>query len=174
MIITGLEMRNYGLGCDGGSITPAQLTTFKQLLYAAQICWHVGTSMLRFSALAFYFRIFHVRSNPSRIWTKLYWATLAVSIAWLVGVFLQDAIFICNPIHKFWTDPELEYCIPQFNLLIAGTTGSVVTDTLVVLLPLPQVLKLNMKWRRKLAVSLTFLLGYAYAKHHRAIPYLLY
>ena len=161
MIVNGLEMRNYGLGDVGTPITPAQVTIFKKLLYAAQICWHVGTSMLRFSALAFYFRVFHVRSNTSRIWTKLYWVTLAVSIIWLVGIFLQDAILICNPISKFWTDSEPGYCIPQFSLFIAGTTGSVVTDIMVVLLPLPQVLKLNMKWRRKLAVSFTFLLGYA-------------
>ena len=160
-------MRYYGLGDDTATIATVDLTVFKKLLYAAQICWHVGTSMIRFSALAFYFRIFHVRTNPSRIWTKFYWLTFAVSMIWLVGVFLMDALLICQPISRFWDASQPGHCIPQFNLFIAGTVGSVVTDTMVVLLPLPQVFKLNMKWRRKFAVSFTFLLGYAYVKHGR-------
>ena len=73
----------------------------------------------------------------------------------------MDGAFACIPISKFWDKSVQGNCASEFSLLLAGTMGSVVTDIMVVLLPLPQVFKLNMKRRKKVAVSFSFLLGYA-------------
>ena len=159
-----LSVQNYGLGLHTNKVSEPNREAFSKSLYAGQICWHVGTSLLRFSALAFYARIFHVRTNPSRIWVRVFYGVCALSAAWLVGAVLMDGAFACIPISKFWDKAVPGECASEFSLLVAGTLGSVVTDILVVLLPLPQVFKLNMKTRKKIAVSFSFLLGYAYVE----------
>ena len=156
-----LSVQGLGLGTHTKFVPLDDLEAFFKTLYAGQLCWHVGTSLLRFSALAFYARIFHVRTNPSRIWVRIFYGVCVISAAWMVGAILMDGAFACIPISKFWDKKAQGNCASEFSLLLAGTMGSVVTDIMVVLLPLPQVFKLNMKRRKKVAVSFSFLLGYA-------------
>ena len=159
IILTG---HNNGLGMHiSDNITPYQRTQFAKFLYAGELLWHITTSLLRFSALAFYARIFHVRTNPSRIWVCCFYVTLGGTLSWLLAAILVEGILPCNPISKFW-DPSLGgTCIRVEDLLLVATIGCLVNDMIVVLLRLPQVFKLNLKWRKKMAVSGSFLLGYA-------------
>ena len=159
IILTG---HNYGLGFHATDhITPYQRMRFAQLLYAGEWLWHITTSLLRFSVLAFYARIFHVRTNPSHVWVCIFYTVLCGTFSWLLAAVMTEGIFPCDPISKFW-DPSLEgTCIPVATLLTVSTVGCLVNDMMIVLLPLPQVFKLNLKLRKKIAVSCSFLLGYA-------------
>ena len=72
----------------------------------------------------------------------------------------MDGVIACRPISKFWYRKESGYCVPEFELLIAGTVGSLVCDAMVILLPMPQVFKLDVKWSRKMMLAVAFALAY--------------
>jgi hypothetical protein len=155
-----LNLQNHGLGTHFSYVSPQDLSIFAKTVYAGQLMWHIGSSLVRFSVLAFYARIFRVRTNSHSVWTFAYWLTLTTSVVWLLVIFLLDGVGLCQPISRFW-DKSLEgSCLPQFTLFIVGTAGAVITNSMVVLLPLPQVLNLNMKRRKKMGISIAFILGY--------------
>jgi hypothetical protein len=117
--------------------------------------------LLRFSALAFYARIFRIRGNPSRPWVCGFYLCTAACIVWLVAVIIMDGAFSCNHMSDFWDNPDDNgTCIQDLGFLLAGTLGELATNVTVAFLPLPQVMGLNMKTSKKLAVCVTFILGY--------------
>ena len=135
-----------------------------KFLYIAQLFFDVDTSLVRFSALAFYGRIFHVRRNPSKVWRIAYYGTICLSVAWLVAQFLFDA-FSCHPLSDFWAPRVLRPCVPPSTFFLVGSAGDFIANLLVLLLPLPQVLRLDLEWRKKISISLAFIFGYGYDRY---------
>lgn len=84
-------MVNEGLGKIGGfdtenldTFTPGQkqLTPFFGGLFTSEICWALGISIVKFSILAFYWRLFsHVRNARLAVYTLLLLVT-----SWTIGV----------------------------------------------------------------------------------------
>ena len=131
-----------------------------KFMYIAKLFWDFNTSIVRFSALAFYGRVFRVRSNPNRWWRIFYYIVCTTCILWLAGLVIFDAFLTCRPIQAFW-EGHFDQCVGVDSIYMVGTAGNFGTDILVLLLPLPPVLSLNIKWHKRLAISLSFILGYA-------------
>lgn len=88
------------------------------------------------------------------------WAVLVACIAWLVSIFFSS-IFQCYPVSKAWDATHMApgSCIDQLSFFIASAATDLLTDVMILSLPVPMVFKLQMPLRRKLAVSGMFLLG---------------
>lgn len=81
-------------------------------------------------------------------------------IAWGIA-FVGVAIFSCNPIHAFW-DFDLQatsYCINNQAWYIAMAIPTILTDILILCMPIQQVWKLQFSQRDKLALTIIFALG---------------
>lgn len=68
-------------------------------------------------------------------------------------------IFMCKPIQQQWTINRIGHCIDQMTLLKCIIGTNIVTDILVVVLPMRHVWKLQMPKSEKLAIGACFGLG---------------
>ncbi|KAL6705191.1 hypothetical protein ACN47E_007296 [Coniothyrium glycines] len=68
----------------------------------------------------------------------------------------------CRPFHKLWVilpDPG-EYCMPQSSaFLITVLVLNLITDTCIILIPIPIVMPLKISWKRKLGIMIMFCAG---------------
>lgn len=69
------------------------------------------------------------------------------------------AIFACTPIRGFYDFSVPAKCINTVQFYWASAVLNVITDFLILVLPMPVVWKLHMSLRRKIGVSLLFVMG---------------
>lgn len=81
-------------------------------------------------------------------------------ILWLVAA-IFGVVFSCVPVTYFW-DKSLKKggrCIDQYAFTHSLTSLNIITDVVVLVLPIPCMLKLQMRPARKFALLGIFLLG---------------
>ena len=108
--------------------------------------------LTKLSILFFYNRIF-----PSKGLVRASWVIGSIVVAYNVALVLVTA-FECRPLSTFWTRKP-GTCIntlPPFTVL---ASFNVLTDVLILVLPVKFVLKLRMRMARKVQVCGIFLLG---------------
>lgn len=103
-----------------------------------------------------------MRIFPNRPFRIAVYATIAfVSISTIVIIFLQ--IFQCMPIDYNWLGWKGTYgdhwCLNVNTLTFTAATFSIVQDIIILVLPIPLVLKLNASWRKRAEIILMFSLG---------------
>ncbi|KAJ5359939.1 hypothetical protein N7517_009130 [Penicillium concentricum] len=124
------------------------------ILFAYLIVYLVELLLIKVSILMFYRRIFGMN------W--MIWATLFISYGWCMGSMIA-ALCACDPIPFFWTeitDPKSgSYRYNFYYYYIGNATANVVTDVLILLVPMPIVWKLQMRTTQKIGVCAVLLLG---------------
>lgn len=109
---------------------------------------------VKLSVLAFYRRVFPV--NTLRITS---YALAGVIAIWWITVVLIS-ILACTPISFNWdrTQPG-GHCLDPRIFVIAISIPNIVTDITILLLPLPVIWRLQLHFKKKIAVSAIFSLG---------------
>ena len=134
-----------------------------KILYAGYIVYNLGITMIRFSAILFYNRVFEPRKTER--YRYFIWLGLGLNTAWILA-FGAVALLPCLPIHAFWDRPLLmpsSYrCSSTLAIQLSAGITSVLMDLLVLLLPVPPLLELHTDWRKKARLVFVFLLGYWY------------
>jgi hypothetical protein len=74
----------------------------------------------------------------------------------LMGLYYLPVVFIksqtCRPVAKYW-DPDIPgHCLDQAAMYCADTVISAVSDTSILLLPIPATVGLRLSWRKKVKV----------------------
>lgn len=87
--------------------------------------------------------------------------TGAALMAWNIGA-LFAGIFQCSPIRRYWNKETSGHCLNGLVYFRAIASTNLVTDVVVLALPLPIVWKLQRPIGEKLALSGIFLLGALY------------
>ena len=133
------------------------LSRWAKPLFAIYFFWDWGTVFPRLSVVALYLRIFSGRSVRVSCWA------LIVFIVAYGFAFNLAAIFACSPVRFFW-DKTIEggKCFNIQLFFQISTLPLIVSDIPLLLLPIPQVLKLEMTRDRKVGVLLTFFTGGLY------------
>ena len=109
---------------------------------------------LKLSQLALYLRVF---SQELRIHV---YVVGGIVIAWAL-VFNFVFLFLCDPIAQQWTLGRIGHCLDQILLLKCLIMSNMVTDLLIVVLPVRAVWRLQMRKTEKIAVLSCFGLGLA-------------
>ncbi|KAL1794978.1 hypothetical protein ACET3X_006794 [Alternaria dauci] len=145
-----------GLGRDVWTVSFEQITNFVRYLYALEILYFIQIALLKLTLLFFFLRIF-----PAPMIRRLLWATVAFNC--LNGVaFIFAAIFQCRPISFYWTNwdkERSEQCIDINGLVWSNAIISIVLDIWMLALPLYEVFRLQLTWRKKLGVTVMFCVG---------------
>ncbi|KAI0451402.1 CFEM domain-containing protein [Xylaria acuta] len=147
---------NWGLGTDIWAVPQENLTTLLILSYAGFILYNWCEVTLRTSVLFFYIRVFS-GAGPRRI----FWAVLIVSDILSVG-FLLFNIFQCTPIDYFWLQWDKEHeghCIDASKVTLSGGVIDLFWTLLIVVIPLPYILRLKLPPYKKFAVTIMFTLA---------------
>ncbi|MCJ1284060.1 hypothetical protein MMC26_003391 [Xylographa opegraphella] len=126
-------------------------------LIVAECFYAFGQVTVKISLLLLYRYLF--TSKRLHLWINI---TIVFMLAWGVAV-LMGSIFSCNPINAFW-DFELQgtpgvYCINFQAFYISVAIPNLLTDVLILAMPIWQVWKLQLDRRSKIALTFIFLLG---------------
>lgn len=114
----------------------------------------VCMAFLKFSILSMYGSIF-----PQRKFHYCLWAVAAFMTCWAISCAFV-AIFQCTPIAFGW-DPSIVggTCVNYGALVLVAGICNIITDFVVLAMPIPLVLKLNLSTQRKRMVIFTFAMG---------------
>ena len=139
------EYRNYG-----------RLTILK-LFFVEMLLYTVTRFFVRASIILFYLRVFPKDNKLSRILM----ITMGVNVVYNVAFFFA-VVFQCSPINEFWhhwIGEDGGQCI-NVNVLawVAAITG-LVFDVWLLALPFPQLMALNLHWKKKILGGVMFSVG---------------
>ncbi|KAI0486689.1 CFEM domain-containing protein [Xylaria cf. heliscus] len=151
-----LVTADLGLGTDIWAVPQENLTTLLILSYAEFILFNWAEVTLRTSVLFFYIRVFS-GAGPRRI----FWAVLIVSDILSVG-FVFFNIFQCTPVDHFWLQWDKEHeghCINASTVTLSGGVIDLFWTLLIVVIPLPYILRLKLPPYKKFAATVMFSLA---------------
>lgn len=135
------------LGCSN--------TSSVQAFYASEVIWAASIPIIKISILLLYIRIF----GRLRYFKAIAYLIGVFSICWSIMVILVCS-FQCQPIQFIW-DKSIEggKCIDAPLFFIIGSAPNVVTDFVLLALPLPAVWNLHTTRAQKISLTAIFLLG---------------
>lgn len=160
VFLTVFGLTAHGMGKDIWGLQPSEVTKFGLYFYLVQILYIVLMALIKLTLNFFYLNIF-----TGKWIRRLLWATvvfhLAFSLSFVIGI-----IFQCTPISFQWNQydflrdtPAKGHCI---NINAAGWSNGAITlasDFWLLGIPLSQVRKLRLHWKKKIGVVLMFLTG---------------
>ncbi|RFN46279.1 hypothetical protein FIE12Z_9476 [Fusarium flagelliforme] len=126
-----------GLGRDIWTIQPDQITNFGLYFYIMTILYFTMQTFLKLAMIFFFLRIF-----PTRGVRRALWATAVFNCLYgLVYIFLT--VFQCRPINLFWNSGAF----------------TIALDAWILSIPLSQLKKMNVDWKKKIGVGIMFSVG---------------
>lgn len=155
-VLTVHGLTSNGLGRDIWTVTFEQITDFIRVFYVIEILYFAEVALLKLSLLFFYLRIF-----PGAKIRKLIWGTIAFDILFGV-VFVFVGIFQCQPINFYWENWDGEHVGKCFDVNAIGWANAVISillDGWMLALPISQVVRLNLHWKKKVSVAMMFTVG---------------
>ncbi|KAF6808830.1 integral membrane protein [Colletotrichum sojae] len=147
-------MHSVGMGLHADEVGLDNIVLMAKYLVVAEIlyAWNLGWTKL--SLLLMYYRIFHIP-----FFKKMTYAIGAFVFAWVICITFLF-IFICVPVEKLWYPDLPGHCINQVATWIANAASTLFTDLLILILPLPQIWKLQLQKAEKIALTFAFGLGF--------------
>ncbi|XWW98940.1 hypothetical protein V2A60_006944 [Cordyceps javanica] len=155
-IINSMGFTHNGLGKDVWTLTPETIERFGRFFYAQQLMYLFLVMTIKLSLLFFYLSIF-----PGRGVRTVLWLTMIVTAVFGL-TFMLLSVFQCTPIDFYWLryiQPINGHC-QRINLLgwIHGGV-SVAIDVWMIGIPLHQIRKLELHWKKKVGAAIMFLTG---------------
>ncbi|KAF5230748.1 hypothetical protein FANTH_13740 [Fusarium anthophilum] len=123
-------------------------------LYSSTILYDVAITALRMTFLAQYYRAF----AAEEIQKALIVATVIVS-GWCLSQICIDTFF-CQPISTFWNQGNGGKCLPEDPLWYINSAGNIITDLIILVIPLPYLIKLRLASRQRYILVAIFSFGF--------------
>jgi hypothetical protein len=141
-----------GIGFQFAETLP-NLETILKMLVAYELIYATSISTIKISVLFFYLRVFV--NDGLRMATKV---ALGFVCLWSIGNILQ-VFLICHPFVKTYSLTAEGTCGNQVASFIAIGAFNIITDAIILTLPLPTVWALKMSTPAKLGLTCVFLVG---------------
>ncbi|KAI0804258.1 hypothetical protein GGR55DRAFT_326000 [Xylaria sp. FL0064] len=127
---------------------------FLQLFWINELFYNADMFFIKMTFLSQYYRVFrHVRAL--RI---IYLVAIFVIGGWCLGQFLS-VVFLCVPVKGLWDKSVKAKCQDQLVGVYLNAVGTLVTDFVILFLPMPAIWKLNLPKAQKWALMGIFSLG---------------
>ncbi|KFA78590.1 hypothetical protein S40288_09088 [Stachybotrys chartarum IBT 40288] len=145
-----------GVGLDFWTLTSDQRTTFFKNLYALQLLYLLHVSLLKLALLSFFVRMF--------IGKRIRWVLIGTIVfTSLYGiVFVTVAALQCSPVGFFWEQWDLQHeghCMNSNAIAWIHAAISITLDIWMLAIPLWELKRLNLDWKKKAGVALMFIVG---------------
>ncbi len=124
-----------------------------QTQYTFILIYILCITVVKVSILLFYRRLFD---------TDRFKRTSAAVVAFVVAyclTFMIGTIFQCTPVRYMWVKSIDGHCMNTPVFLLVGSILNILTDIVIVILPIPIVWSLQVTRQQKMALSGIFLLG---------------
>ncbi|EKG09090.1 hypothetical protein MPH_13929 [Macrophomina phaseolina MS6] len=123
------------------------------MAYVSILSYNTSLCLTKFAIVFFCQRLF----APSS-WRKVYFVVLVFISIYMLWV-IATSIVPCVPVKMYWDKSVQGECLPDGVLWFLNAGLNIVSDFLVVLLPIPGIFALQLPRKQKIGVSLTFALG---------------
>lgn len=156
-IINKVGLTAHGMGKDVWTLSPDTLTDFVLYFYVMEILYLAEMSLIKLSLSLFYLYIFPgTRTRRLLIGTSIFNVIFGFT-------FVTTAIFQCSPVHHYWTQyvdaTSRGRCI-NINLFAwINAALAIAVDVWMIAIPLSQIKKLELHWKKKIGVAIMFLIG---------------
>ena len=117
------------------------------------IVYTVNLGLVKICILIFYLRLFPYDRFRQCTWALIIFVSCTTVVALLLG------IFQCTPIAYYWDKDISGTCLSYHSTVYTAAALVIVSDFIIVLLPVPVIKKLNLTRRRKIGVLIMFGLG---------------
>ncbi|KAI4231901.1 MAG: hypothetical protein LQ352_008377, partial [Teloschistes flavicans] len=159
LVVDEVALHHYGAGRHFWDIPPEYYNGYLTTIAVDGYLYTVAITAAKLSLLLFLYRIFHV----DRKFRIAAWITGAVLVLWsLITILL--AIFSCRPIKASWDlkvrmDPKT-VCYPKaYDVENIYGFCNVITDVVLIVMPIPLVWKMQVNLKKKLGVAMVFATG---------------
>ncbi|KAL4911449.1 hypothetical protein BDW74DRAFT_142929 [Aspergillus multicolor] len=152
----GVENQKLGLGIDTWWLSFQEITDFLHIYFAVESLYLASIGLTKCSMLLLYLRLFPARQI--QIATKI---ALLLTASWAIAMLLAN-VFACQPFNYMWLRWDEEHegrCVNHEAVMAIHSILNIVFDVLIITLPMPTLLKLNMSRRKKLGVIFMFAVG---------------
>ena len=134
----------------------ASLVVYTRVNFAGRPIYQLGISFFKIALLISYLRL--LKGTAYRMYRVIVWTViLLVFLGHLASTL--SLIFACRPISKSWDPYAQGICLPAAPSFTAYAIVTIVSDLTVAFVPLPVLLKLNIRLEKKLGLAGIFALG---------------
>lgn len=104
--------------------------------------------------LAQYYRAFATQGTK-----KILIISIVIVSTWSISQIFV-VLFLCQPMAAFWDKSIDGKCLPNNPQWYINAAGNIATDVLIILLPMPFLIRLNIPSRQRYALVAIFCLGF--------------
>ncbi|KAL2261102.1 hypothetical protein VTK26DRAFT_4703 [Humicola hyalothermophila] len=155
-VVVGFIFAMYaaGMGIHADKVSAENIVLMAKFLLVAEILYVYNLVWTKLSILLMYYRIFRFQ-----YFKKMAYIIGGFVVAWVIVITILF-ICICIPVEKLWYPEIPGRCIDQVGTWIANAASTIVTDVAILVLPIPQVWRLQLRKAEKIGVTAAFCLGF--------------
>ncbi|KAI1321948.1 hypothetical protein F5Y16DRAFT_388028 [Xylariaceae sp. FL0255] len=135
-------------------LTDPRFLVYERTKLATNVISPIGFGLVKISIVVLYEKIFH-NIRPFRICAYVMIGLLG---SWILAFFFSN-LFICYPVTALIEPFYGNKCLNQPAIFLSTLVTDLIFDVLILLMPIPVVLKLQLPWRDRIGVLGMFLLG---------------
>lgn len=128
------------------------------MIYASQAGYFITIGFTKFTFLFFFLYIFPTKGVRTTVFILM-----GITVCHSLG-FELALIFSCRPVSAVWTgwmrEEHFDYCMNQNAFIYAAAGTNIAIDLGVLVVPIPQLLKLKLSLRRKFLLLCIFSVGF--------------
>ncbi|RAL00803.1 uncharacterized protein BO80DRAFT_464905 [Aspergillus ibericus CBS 121593] len=151
-----IAQTRYGLGLPLKLRPVPDLPNYTKLNYVGRPFYQVGIAGFKGSLCLNYLRL--ISGTSKNYYRILIWVVIVIStLGHLAGALVL--IFDCHPVQRAWNITIPGSCLPAGPTFYGLAIFSIICDIVIICLPIPLLLQLNIKPAQKAGVVCLFLLG---------------
>ncbi|KAL7914939.1 putative PTH11-type G-protein coupled receptor protein [Trichoderma velutinum] len=157
LVINQVGLVAHGIGKDIWTLPAPELPVFAKFFFIGEVFYLVQMSLVKLSLTLFYLYVF-----PGPNIRRLLIGTAIFNIVFGV-VFVIAAMTQCIPLDYYWAQyydyPPKGRCFNLNGFAWANAGLGLAVDVWMIILPLVQIKRLNLHWKKKMGVIVMFILG---------------
>ncbi|KAL6879166.1 CFEM domain-containing protein [Trichoderma novae-zelandiae] len=156
-VLNQVGLVDHGIGRDIWTLQSSELPLFAKFFFLMELIYIIQMSLVKLSLSVFYLYVF-----PGHKMRRLLIGTAAFNVVFGV-VFVVAALTQCMPLHYYWAQyfdkPPQGTCFDLNKFAWANAGLGLAVDVWMIILPMSQVRKLKLHWKKKIGVIIMFILG---------------
>ncbi|KAK9770981.1 hypothetical protein SCAR479_12330 [Seiridium cardinale] len=152
-----VPLSEHGLGLDMWYVDFQDIDHVLYFYFWDEIFYVGALAITKIAVLLFYLRVF-----PQSYFHVFVYILVASNVCYALG-FGFVLIFQCKPIDGAWLSWDGEYdavCLSINDIGWSAAATNIFLDLATILLPLPELFRLSMSWKKKVQILLMFMVGF--------------
>ena len=144
----------HGAGVHMWNVKGDDYTELLKLLYITEIVYGPIVFVIKLAILLLYMRLFKPIKRTFIALQLTVWLNL---LAYTIGLFIE--VFQCKPFTKIWWPLMPGRCLDQKAVQLASSSFNIISDFVILILPMISVWSLKMSRRKQLGLCFVFAIG---------------